>query len=129
MGNNANRMGLLISLGSDQSQGNKVVGIGTLHFNGIPLPPGQVPSELKGHQIGEDVVVEETAQSAGVVTTDFKGFAPLMGSVAFPLHTGDGGFHPAAYSWILGHLLSPYQSKFLNVQYHFGKRKTFSLHL
>jgi hypothetical protein len=74
-----------------------------LHFNGVPFPPGEIPPELKGHQIGEEVVIEKAAQTAGVVATDFKGFPHSMGGVAFTLHAGDGGFHPVAYSWILGH--------------------------
>jgi hypothetical protein len=61
-------------------------------------------------------MIEETAQPAGVVTTEFKGFPHVMGRVAFALHAGDGGFHPVSYSWILGHFASPMMIVYFEVK-------------
>jgi hypothetical protein len=78
-----------------------------LKLNGVAFPPGEVSPKLKRHQVGKEVMIEEAAQPAGVVTTDLKVFSLLMGRVALSLHAGNGPYYSISDLWIFGHFMSP----------------------
>ena len=93
----------LCSLGPLQAQRHEVAAVGALDLDDITLPPGEAPAELERLQIGEDVVVEEAAQPAGVVTTDDEPVTLLMTGATGSLRADDGRDDFVAYTWILGH--------------------------
>jgi hypothetical protein len=46
-----------------------------LKLNGVAFPPGEISPKLKRHQVGKEIMIEEAAQPAGMVTTDLKVFS------------------------------------------------------
>ena len=74
--------------------------IRALKLDGIALPPWKIAAELKGRQARENIMIEESAQSAGIMATDFKSLPQFMPGAAITFYSGDGSHYFAAYSWI-----------------------------
>jgi hypothetical protein len=54
-------------------------------------------------------MIEESTQPGRIVTADLKRITFLMASIAFSLHSCNGGHHSVSYPWIFCHFhLSPF---------------------
>lgn len=76
-----------LPLGPVQFQGDKILKIGTLKLDRIPLPPRVASPELKGRERWKDVVVEKPTQPAGIVAADLKRLPFVMASVTGTIHS------------------------------------------
>ncbi|SPF51347.1 hypothetical protein SBDP1_920004 [Syntrophobacter sp. SbD1] len=63
---------------------------------------------MKGLKGRENVMVEEAAQAAGIMTTDLKGIPCLMTRIAMSLRFDNGCDYLVAYTWIQSHSTTPF---------------------
>ena len=69
---------------------HEVRGVCALHADRIAVPPGKVPSELKGLKIREDEMIEEPAQFARIVAAYLECVPGLVARTACSPRLDDG---------------------------------------
>ena len=67
------------------------------------------PNWTKVDRLGTVIMIEESTQSAEIVTADLKCITFLMTSISFSLHSCNSGHHFVSYPWIFCHFhISPF---------------------